>query len=70
MLLAGLIFGVLHKGGGRNVAFVIWASAVGCLYGIVYLITQDIYVPILAHSTANLYSAFYWKTTKLTKQDL
>eukprot|EP00210_Caulerpa_lentillifera_P001524 g1462.t1 len=70
VLLSGVIFGALHKGGGRNFAFVIWASVVGCLYGTVYLITQDVYVPIIAHSTANLFSALYWLNAQnTTKQN-
>lgn len=60
VLIAGVVFGALHNSGGRNVAFAAWASAVGCLYGFAFLLTQDIYVPIVAHSCANLFSAMYW----------
>ena len=64
VVIAGIVFGVLHKGAGRNNAFVVWASFVGCLYGFAFLLTQDIYVPIVAHSSANLFSALNWLSTQ------
>lgn len=60
-VIAGLVFGALHSGGGRNAAFAAWASAVGCLYGALLLSTGSLWVPALAHSTANLASAALWK---------
>ncbi|CAD7696029.1 unnamed protein product [Ostreobium quekettii] len=59
-LASGVAFGVLHNSGGRNWSFAAWASAVGFLYGMAFLATQDIYVPIAAHSLANLLSAVLW----------
>lgn len=59
-LLSGVIFGALHNNGGRNVAFSVWASAVGALYGALFLYTEDVTSPILAHSLANLASAVLW----------
>lgn len=56
------IFGALHQGGGRNSSFVVWATAVGLVYGIAYLYTQDLLVPASAHSIANLVSAVLWKS--------
>jgi len=60
VLIAGVVFGALHNSGGRNLAFALWAAAVGCLYGFAFLYTQDIYVPMAAHSIANLFAAMYW----------
>lgn len=63
MLIAGLGFGVLHRSGGRNWSFAGWASVVGIIYGCAFILTQDIYVPMGAHSLANLLSALYWLQT-------
>ena len=60
VVIAGVVFGVYHKGAGSNNAFVVWASFVGCIYGFAFLLTQDVYVPIVAHSSANLFSALNW----------
>lgn len=59
-MLAALVFGALHKPGGRNWAFAAWASAVGLLYGGCFLQTQDLLVPITAHAAANYASAAIW----------
>lgn len=61
VIIAGFVFGVLHINGGRNAAFAIWATAVGCLYGELYLLTGDIvFGPILAHTMGNIASAALW----------
>ena len=59
-LLAGVGFGLLHNSGGRNWAFAGWASAVGVLYGAAFVATQDILVPMGAHSLANMASGALW----------
>ncbi len=59
-LIAGAVFGLLHNSGGRNWAFAAWASAVGALYGAAYLGTQDVWVPMGAHSLANLAAGALW----------
>jgi membrane protease YdiL (CAAX protease family) len=61
VLLSGLLFGVLHVSGGRNIAFAVWATAVGWLYGAVFLATSNIWVAAGAHSLANFASAAIWK---------
>lgn len=67
VVISGIVFGALHNTGGRNVAFAAWASAVGCLYGFAFLLTEDVYVPIFAHSCANLFSAMYWLSLNTDK---
>ncbi len=60
VLIAGIGFGILHNSGGRNWAFAGWASLVGILYGFAFLVTQDLYVAMGAHSLANMVSASVW----------
>jgi membrane protease YdiL (CAAX protease family) len=63
MLLSGVVFGVLHIGGGRNAAFAAWATAVGWLYGSVFLASGgNLWVPAGAHALANFASAAVWKS--------
>ena len=61
MIVVAAVFGFLHQGGGRNATFAAWATFVGGLYGGSYLYTQDLLVPALAHSLANVVSASIWK---------
>lgn len=58
--VAGLVFGALHSGGGRNAAFAAFASLLGCLYGGLLLATGSLWVPAIAHSAANVTSAALW----------
>jgi membrane protease YdiL (CAAX protease family) len=63
VLLSGVVFGVLHVGGGRNAAFAAWATAVGWLYGGVFLASGgNVWVPAGAHALANFASAAVWKS--------
>lgn len=70
-VLSGIIFGLLHNSGGRNLSFALWASGVGVFYGALFLTTHDIWVPVAAHSTANLLSAVIFKQnqTKTSKSN-
>ncbi|EFJ06466.1 hypothetical protein SELMODRAFT_448796 [Selaginella moellendorffii] len=61
VFVSGIVFGALHVTGGRNIAFATWASFVGLLYGFAAVWTSDLCVPMLAHSSANLVAALYWK---------
>lgn len=58
--IAGATFGFLHNNGGRNPAFALWASLVGCAYGFLFITTQNLYTAMLAHSLANLASGVLW----------
>jgi len=65
VVASGLVFGLLHNSGGRNLAFAGWASAVGMVYGGLFVFTQNIWVPVSAHAMSNFCSAAVWKS----KQD-
>lgn len=61
------VTGALHIPGGRNPAFGVWASIVGCMYAVLAVYTKDLSTPIVAHTLANLASAAYWRSTELEK---
>ncbi len=63
-VLSGLVFGLLHNSGGRNLAFAGWAAAVGTLYGGLFIATHNIWVPVTAHAMANFCSAAVWKSSQ------
>jgi hypothetical protein len=42
---------------------------VGCLYGASFLVSQSPVTPVLAHSAANVASAFYWKNSRGQRPD-
>ena len=64
VLLSAGLFGALHNSGGRNPAFAVWSGAVGALYGAAFLYTKDVYVPMAAHSLANVASGLLWFRTR------
>ena len=59
-VIAAVVFGLLHNNGGRNWAFAAWASAVGLVYGLCFLETKELWVPVGAHAMANYASATLW----------
>lgn len=59
-MLVGALFGALHTSGGRNWQFATWAGALGTVYGLAYVWTYDLAVPVLAHSLGNVAAAYFW----------
>jgi len=70
IVIAGVVFGGLHIPGGRNPAFAIWASAVGCAYGVIAVQSNDLITPMIAHAFANYFSARYWQSKNLSTTNL
>lgn len=62
--VAGSVFGLLHNNGGRNLAFSMWATAVGVAYGTVFVLTGNVLVPCLSHALSNLASAWRWRAAR------
>jgi membrane protease YdiL (CAAX protease family) len=59
-VISGCVFGSLHITGNRNIAFAAWASLVGFVYGMSFLATGNLAVPMIAHSVSNIASAVLW----------
>mmetsp|Transcript_25480 Transcript_25480/g.40898 ORF Transcript_25480/g.40898 Transcript_25480/m.40898 type:complete len:303 (+) Transcript_25480:235-1143(+) len=60
VIIAALTFGVLHNSGGRNLASAAFATLAGGAYGASFIATQNLLVPMGAHSLSNLMSAILW----------
>lgn len=61
VLLSGASFGVLHMSGRSQWPYALWASVVGIGLGAIALVTGNLLVPVMAHITANIVSALFWK---------
>ena len=68
LAVSAVTFGYLHRSGGRNLAFAAWASAVGALYGGVFLASEKIAVPAMAHAGANMCAALLWRRESAGKE--
>ena len=53
---ASLLFGLLHP---LNVSYVIWATSVGCAFGLLYQATGSLLPPMIAHGTYNFAALVY-----------
>lgn len=61
VIITSLCFGILHLSGSGQWPYVVWATAVGLLFGFSALLTGNLLVPIVAHVFTNLVSSYYWK---------
>ncbi|MEM9162595.1 MAG: CPBP family intramembrane glutamic endopeptidase [Cyanobacteria bacterium P01_F01_bin.4] len=61
VLVSSLCFGVLHMSGLQQWPYVVWATIIGVLLGSSAVITGNLWVPVLAHITANFVSSLFWK---------
>ena len=56
IIAASVLFGLLHP---LNVSYVIWATAVGVAFGLLYQATGSLLPPILAHGAYNFAALVY-----------
>ena len=61
VIISSLCFGVLHLSGSEQWPYVVWATAVGLLFGFSALLTGNLLVPLVAHVFTNLVSSYSWK---------
>lgn len=61
--VSGVCFGVSHMSGRSQWPYATWASVVGIALGASAVAAGNLLVPVLAHITANILSATFWKLT-------
>ena len=61
VIISSVCFGVLHLSGSEQWPYVVWATAVGLLFGFSALLTGNLLVPLVAHVLTNLVSSYCWK---------
>lgn len=59
--LSSILFGILHTSGIQQWPYVVWATVVGLILGIVAVVTGNLLIPIVAHVCTNLVSSCLWK---------
>lgn len=64
ILISSACFGVMHFSGSQHVSYVIWATIIGAVLGYSAIATGSLLVPIAAHVTTNLVSAYLWKLAR------
>ena len=61
VIISSVCFGVSHLSGSEQWPYVVWATAVGLLFGFSALLTGNLLVPLVAHVLTNLVSSYSWK---------
>ncbi|MBJ7899826.1 MAG: CPBP family intramembrane metalloprotease [Cyanobacteria bacterium RI_101] len=64
VLLAGLVFGVLHLSSPNQWPYVVWATVVGVALGYGALASGNLLVPVVAHICTNWISSALWKSQR------
>lgn len=61
LIFSSLCFGILHMGNRKQWPYVVWATAVGGLFGFVALKTENLLIPVVAHIVTNWLAGITWK---------
>jgi len=61
VFISSLCFGVLHFFSPRYWGYVVWAAIVGAILGLSVMQTQNLLVPVVAHTVTNCLSSYLWK---------
>ncbi|MBL1209188.1 MAG: CPBP family intramembrane metalloprotease [Geminocystis sp. GBBB08] len=64
IIVSSILFGVLHLSDKQNWYYVLWAIVIGLILGYSVYFTNNLLVPILAHSLINFFSGLIWKIKK------
>lgn len=64
IILSSIAFGMLHLPGFKYWLYVLWATLSGALLGWLFLLTQSLWSPIIAHATNNLIGMIMLKKLK------
>lgn len=59
IIVASLIFGLLHTGARRLIVMGIWTALLGMILGFAYEKTGNLLIPMIAHLTNNLVNLIY-----------
>lgn len=68
VIVSSILFGVLHLSSVQNWHYVIWAIVIGLVLGYSVYVTDNLLVPIIAHSLTNFFSGLIWKIKKRTTE--
>ncbi len=61
VIFSSLCFGVLHLSGLQQWPYVAWATLIGLILAMSALLSGNLLIPIVAHTTTNLLASLVWK---------
>lgn len=61
VVFSSLCFGVLHLSGLQQWPYVAWATLIGLILAMSALLSGNLLIPIVAHTTTNLLASLVWK---------
>ncbi|MGD1940010.1 MAG: lysostaphin resistance A-like protein [Leptolyngbyaceae cyanobacterium] len=61
VIFSSLCFGVLHLSSLQQWPYVAWATLIGLVLAMSALLSGNLLIPILAHTTTNLLASLVWK---------
>lgn len=61
VIFSSLCFGILHLSGLQQWPYVVWATIIGLILAASALLSGNLIVPILAHTSTNLIAGCFWK---------
>jgi membrane protease YdiL (CAAX protease family) len=61
LIISSGLFGILHLSDVQNWHYVVWAIIIGFVLGYSVYITDNLLVPIIAHTLTNFCSSLIWK---------
>lgn len=61
LIISSFIFGILHFSSLKQWPYVLWATIVGFVLGYTALATNNLLIPIIAHTITNIVSSCVWK---------
>lgn len=64
IILSSIAFGLLHLPGRRFWIYTLWATISGALFGVLFLLSGSLWLPISGHVTNNLIGMFLLKKLK------
>lgn len=70
LLLSGLVFGLVHVGPRRGfLAWTVWATVMGWVFGALYALTGELLAPMLAHFLINYENLHFIDAYDPTRRD-
>lgn len=61
LMISSLCFGLLHMSDLRQWPYMLWATCVGGLLGYSAMVSQNLFIPVVAHVFTNIISSLAWK---------
>lgn len=68
IVISSVLFGILHLSDRQNWHYALWATIVGFLLGYTAYVSNNLLIPIVAHTFTNSLSSMIWKIKNINKK--